>query len=289
MILLDVLKGFVPAFLGVQLVSPLCGIVAGAAAMAGHYRPLFLGFQKGGKMVATAGGVFFGVAPLVALGAAVVWLVAFGAHALHVGRVDRWRRCRCRSWLLLFGYPTAVIVLGCVERGRRRSSCTARTCAGCARGPRTGSRCGCARAAHAVAVWPPPEFSRLVTLACHDLRTPLATVNGFAKTLAAGGRARRARTRFVGLIDAAGEQMNELLDLLGLAARIESGRYEPALREVDTLELVARRRRARRGRRPRRDGRDRRAAVRRALGALASAALRHGGVERVTWTVEAAS
>ena len=54
MILLDVLKGFVPAFLGVQLVSPLCGIIAGAAAMAGHYRPLFLGFQKGGKMVATA-------------------------------------------------------------------------------------------------------------------------------------------------------------------------------------------------------------------------------------------
>ena len=60
------LKGFVPAFLGVQLVSPLCGILAGAAAMAGHWRPLFLGFQKGGKMVATGGGVFFGVAPCVA-------------------------------------------------------------------------------------------------------------------------------------------------------------------------------------------------------------------------------
>ena len=54
-VLLDVLKGFVPAFLGVQLVSPLCGILAGAAAMAGHYRPLFLRFEKGGKMVATGG------------------------------------------------------------------------------------------------------------------------------------------------------------------------------------------------------------------------------------------
>ncbi|HEY7017576.1 MAG TPA: glycerol-3-phosphate acyltransferase, partial [Gaiellaceae bacterium] len=32
---LDALKGFVPAFLGVQFVSPLCGILAGAAAMAG--------------------------------------------------------------------------------------------------------------------------------------------------------------------------------------------------------------------------------------------------------------
>ena len=30
-------------------------------------------------------------------------------------------------------------------------------------------------------------FPRLVSLACHDLRTPLATVSGFAKTLARGG------------------------------------------------------------------------------------------------------
>jgi len=26
-------------------------------------------------------------------------------------------------------------------------------------------------------------FARLVSLACHDVRTPLATVNGFVKTL----------------------------------------------------------------------------------------------------------
>ena len=35
---------------------------------------------------------------------------------------------------------------------------------------------------------PVTEFARLVTLACHDLRTPLATVNGFAKTLVRGGQ-----------------------------------------------------------------------------------------------------
>jgi len=28
------------------------------------------------------------------------------------------------------------------------------------------------------------QFARLVMLACHDLRTPLATVHGFAHTLA---------------------------------------------------------------------------------------------------------
>src|SRR3954447_3107415 len=76
---LDIAKGFVPAYLGVVAVSHLCGIVAGAAAMVGHWRPLFLRFEKGGKMVATAGGAFLGVAPLVALAAIVVWLVTFAA------------------------------------------------------------------------------------------------------------------------------------------------------------------------------------------------------------------
>jgi acyl phosphate:glycerol-3-phosphate acyltransferase len=78
-VLLDVLKGFVPALLGMLFVSPhhLAGITAGAAAMLGHWRPLFLRFAKGGKMVATCGGVFFGVAPLVAFTAGLVWLAVF--------------------------------------------------------------------------------------------------------------------------------------------------------------------------------------------------------------------
>jgi glycerol-3-phosphate acyltransferase PlsY len=75
---LDVLKGFVPAFVGVHQVSTLCGILAGAAAMAGHYRPPFLGFRKGGKMVATAGGVVIAVAPWVALTVAAIWMITFG-------------------------------------------------------------------------------------------------------------------------------------------------------------------------------------------------------------------
>jgi glycerol-3-phosphate acyltransferase PlsY len=78
-VLLDVLKGFVPALLGMLFISPphLAGICAGAAAMLGHWRPIFLRFAKGGKMVATCGGVFFGVAWLVALTAGLVWLVVF--------------------------------------------------------------------------------------------------------------------------------------------------------------------------------------------------------------------
>ena len=76
-VVLDILKGFVPAFLGVLLVSDTVGILAGAAAMLGHWRPLFLRFERGGKMVATCGGVLLGVAPLVGAAGLGVWLVVF--------------------------------------------------------------------------------------------------------------------------------------------------------------------------------------------------------------------
>jgi glycerol-3-phosphate acyltransferase PlsY len=112
--LLDTLKGFVPAFLGMQLVSPLCGILAGAAAMAGHYRPLFLGFQKGGKMVATAGGVFFGVAVLIALGAAAVWLVTFGLTR-YTSVASIASALSLPLWAVVFDYPASVIVLSLVS------------------------------------------------------------------------------------------------------------------------------------------------------------------------------
>jgi glycerol-3-phosphate acyltransferase PlsY len=45
--------------------------------MLGHWRPLFMGFARGGKVVATCGGAFLGVAPLVGGIGAVVWIVVF--------------------------------------------------------------------------------------------------------------------------------------------------------------------------------------------------------------------
>jgi acyl phosphate:glycerol-3-phosphate acyltransferase len=75
--LLDILKAFVPALAATLAVGHLAGVIAGAAAMLGHWRPLFLGFQRGGKMVATCAGAFLGVAPLVGLAGAGVWIVAF--------------------------------------------------------------------------------------------------------------------------------------------------------------------------------------------------------------------
>ena len=74
---LDVLKGLVPAAFGLWLGGDWVGVLAGAAAMLGHARPVYLGFSKGGKMVATAGGVALALAPLAALGCAVIWLLTF--------------------------------------------------------------------------------------------------------------------------------------------------------------------------------------------------------------------
>jgi len=76
-VVLDTVKGFAPAFAGVLLVSDLAGVLAGAAAMLGHWRPLFLKWQRGGKMVATCGGAFLGVAPIIGGIGAAVWIVVF--------------------------------------------------------------------------------------------------------------------------------------------------------------------------------------------------------------------
>jgi acyl phosphate:glycerol-3-phosphate acyltransferase len=76
-VLFDVAKGFVPGLVGTLLVGELTGVLAGGAAMFGHWRPLFLRFQKGGKTVATAGGTLLGVAPLLGLIGVGVWIVFF--------------------------------------------------------------------------------------------------------------------------------------------------------------------------------------------------------------------
>lgn len=67
--LLDALKGALPVLLLPHRIEgatnpTLWAIACGVAAIAGHVRPVFLMFRKGGKGVATAAGVFFALAPL---------------------------------------------------------------------------------------------------------------------------------------------------------------------------------------------------------------------------------
>jgi glycerol-3-phosphate acyltransferase PlsY len=76
-ILLDAAKGFAPALIATLLVDHLAGVLAGAAAMLGHWRPLFLRFSRGGKIVATTGGAFLGVAPVVGGLSSAVWILVF--------------------------------------------------------------------------------------------------------------------------------------------------------------------------------------------------------------------
>jgi acyl phosphate:glycerol-3-phosphate acyltransferase len=75
--ILDIAKGAAAALLGRWLGNDLIAVLAGCAAMAGHWRPLFMRFQRGGKIVATTGGVGLAVAPLATLSAAVVWIAVF--------------------------------------------------------------------------------------------------------------------------------------------------------------------------------------------------------------------
>ena len=135
------------------------------------------------------------------------------------------------------------------------------------------------------------SFVRLVSLACHDLRTPLATVHGFARTIARTGGLEEPASRYLEMIEAASGQLAELLDELSLAARIESGRYEPTTTEVDLGELV----RAAAGRLDEELVRVEGAgglvrvdapATERALAALMRCALRHGGLEFVDVRVD---
>lgn len=75
--LLDVAKGFAAALFGLWLGNELIGLLAGIAALIGHWRPLFMGFARGGKIVATTAGVALALAPLATLAMAAVWIVTF--------------------------------------------------------------------------------------------------------------------------------------------------------------------------------------------------------------------
>jgi glycerol-3-phosphate acyltransferase PlsY len=110
-VLLDAAKGFVPALVATLVAGHGAGVLAGGAAMLGHWRPIFLGFRKGGKMVATAGGAFFGVAPLVGGVAAAVWLILF-AVTRYASVASMVAAASLGLWAWLLGYPWPVIAFG---------------------------------------------------------------------------------------------------------------------------------------------------------------------------------
>lgn len=89
--LADALKGALPVlYLPPRIAGEhdpiVWAIACGIAAIAGHVRPIFLKFRKGGKGVATAAGVFFALAPLpMAVTFAVFVAVVFATGYVSLG------------------------------------------------------------------------------------------------------------------------------------------------------------------------------------------------------------
>ena len=80
-LVLDALKGTVPALAMGWLYGPQAAILAGLAAFFGHIFPLWLGF-KGGKGVATTVGVLFGLHWPLGLIFIVAWLLTAAAFRM---------------------------------------------------------------------------------------------------------------------------------------------------------------------------------------------------------------
>ena len=81
---LDIAKGALP----VHFIAPLAGltgdaltllqVACGVAAVLGHARPVFLGFSKGGKGVATACGIFLALVPIQAAVSLLIFALVAG-------------------------------------------------------------------------------------------------------------------------------------------------------------------------------------------------------------------
>jgi len=76
---LDVLKGVVSVLLATHYLAPgheFAGILAAITCILGHNFPIWLGF-KGGKGIATSGGVLLGLMPLAVVIVTAIWVLSF--------------------------------------------------------------------------------------------------------------------------------------------------------------------------------------------------------------------
>jgi signal transduction histidine kinase len=81
-------------------------------------------------------------------------------------------------------------------------------------------------------------FPQLVSRACHDLRTPLASAFGFARTLERLGAVEGDHARYLSLVVESTEELGRLIDALGVIARQQDGRLTLERTPVATSELV---------------------------------------------------
>jgi hypothetical protein len=85
----------------------------------------------------------------------------------------------------------------------------------------------------------PDEFPQVISRACHDLRTPLASAFGFARTLERLGAVEGEQARYLSIVVEATEELGRLIDCLALLARAEDGRVALERSAVHSGELAA--------------------------------------------------
>ncbi|MBB3657597.1 glycerol-3-phosphate acyltransferase PlsY [Rhizobium sp. BK650] len=100
-LLLDALKAAAAAWIMAYLAGEEAGIIAGFFAFIGHLFPVWIGF-KGGKGVATYIGTLLGVAPLMVLLFAAVWL----------GTAFITRYSSLSALIAMLVIPVALLILG---------------------------------------------------------------------------------------------------------------------------------------------------------------------------------
>ena len=96
----------------------------GIAALIGHWRPLFMGLGRGGKIVATTGGVALALAPFATLAAAGVWIVTFlvtrytsVASLLSAATLPLFAILFGASWLVVGFAAGAAVAIFALHRG----------------------------------------------------------------------------------------------------------------------------------------------------------------------------
>ena len=109
--LLDFLKGFISAYIGVNVAgTELAGVICGMMAIVGHSWSLFMGF-KGGKSVATGLGVLSMMMPQVTVMVFLIWfLVVISSGYVSLGSIIAAGLVPILAWLI--GYHPAYQVFG---------------------------------------------------------------------------------------------------------------------------------------------------------------------------------
>lgn len=102
-VLVDVGKGFVPAYFFASwdgAGAPQLALAYGLAAVAGHVWSVFLGF-RGGKGVATAGGVLLALTPVAVAAGALIWAgLVFLTRIVSVASLSAATALPVAAWLL---------------------------------------------------------------------------------------------------------------------------------------------------------------------------------------------